>query len=63
MKIRYDIYATFENGASVKVECHTKLANAQSAVDAMNIHNKHDIEQGAGFPYGVPTYSILKVVI
>lgn len=63
MKIRYDIYATFENGVSTKVERHTKLANAQSAVDAMNIHNKHDIEQGYGFPYGVPKYTIKEVII
>lgn len=55
---KFEIWATFENGLTVKVETHKTIKAAQSAIDAMNAHNRNDIATGNGFPYGVPTYTI-----
>lgn len=59
--MKYEIWATFENGKTAKVETHKTKKAAFSAVDAMNAHNQHDLSVGYGFPYGVPTYSIKSV--
>ncbi|MCQ2507277.1 MAG: hypothetical protein MJ097_00650 [Dorea sp.] len=58
MKKKYEIWATFENGMTVKVESHRSERSAQNAIDAMNHHNCIEVANGCGFPYGVPTYSI-----
>ena len=55
---KFEIWATFENGKTAKVEVHNTMKAAQLAVDAMNAHNQHDLSVGYGFPYGVPTYTI-----
>lgn len=58
MKKRYEVWATFEDGLTVKVETHKRLRDAQNAIDAMNAHNQNDLRCGGGFPHGVPTYTI-----
>ena len=58
MKKRFEVWATFENGATVKVEAHKRLQDAQNAIDAMNAHNRNDLKSGCGLPHGVPTYTI-----
>lgn len=58
MARKFEIWATFENGKSVKVEVHKNLRSAQSAVDAMDHKNRIDLACGYGFPCGLPTYSI-----
>ena len=59
---RFEIWATFENGMSAKVETHKRMKSAELAVDAMNSKNLNDVAQGYGFPYGVPAYSIKTIV-
>lgn len=58
MAKKFTIYANFENGMKVRMEAHKTLRSAQAAVDAMDAHNRNDLAQGYGFPYGVPTYTI-----
>jgi len=55
---KFEIWATFEDGLEVKVETHKRMEHAQAAIDAMNNHNRVDLATGAGFPHGVPSYSI-----
>ena len=55
---KFEIWATFENGLTVKVETHKSKEAAQSAIDAMNNHIKNDLAVGYGYPYGIPTYTI-----
>ena len=55
---KFEIWATFGNGLTVKVETHKTKKAAQSAIDAMNNHIRNDLAVGYGYPYGVPTYSI-----
>ena len=55
---KFEIWATFENGMTVKVETHKTKKSALSAIDAMKAHNRHDLVVGYGFPYEVPTYTI-----
>ena len=57
-KKRFEIWATFPNGKSVKVETHKSEKNAQIAIDAMDRHNQYELSIGYGFPHGVPTYEI-----
>lgn len=59
---RFEIWATFENGMTAKVETHKRMKSAELAVDAMNCKNLNDVAQGYGFPCGVPTYSIKTIV-
>lgn len=56
---KFEIWATFENGTDVRVETHKTEESAQSAIDAMNHHNQYELSIGYGFPYGVPTYTII----
>lgn len=58
MTKKFEIWATFENGKTVKVEVHKSLRSAQAAIDAMNNRNRNDLAEGYGFPCGVPSYSI-----
>lgn len=62
MKKRYEVWATFEDGLTVKVETHKRLRDAQNAIDAMNARNQNDLRCGGGFPHGVPQYSIKCVI-
>ena len=55
---KFEIWATFENGMTVKVETHKTKKSALSAIDAMNAHNQYELSIGYGFPCGVPTYTI-----
>lgn len=55
---KFEIWANFPDGISVKVETHSNIKSAQNAIDAMNNSNKNDIAEGYGFPHGVPTYTI-----
>ena len=55
---KFEIWASFEDGITVKVESHKTFKNAQNAVDAMNRHNQYELSIGYGFPHGVPTYTI-----
>lgn len=55
---RYEIWATFEDGLTAKVEIHKTLKNAKLAIDAMNHHNQYELSIGYGFPHGVPVYEI-----
>lgn len=58
--MKYQIVAVFPSGIRSTVERHTSLARAQAAVRAMDIANRHDLAEGYGFPYGVPTYVIVQ---
>lgn len=62
-KIRFEIWADFASGASVKVETHKREKDAMNAVDAMNNHNMRELAAGYGFPHGVPAYTIKRVAI
>ena len=55
---KFEIWASFEDGLTVRVESHKTMKAAQNAVDAMNSHNRNDLATGAGFPHGVPAYTI-----
>lgn len=55
---KFEIWATFENGLTAKVETHKTEKSAQIAVDAMNARNQYELSIGYCFPYGVPTYII-----
>ncbi len=55
---RFEIWATFEDGIEALVEVHKTRRSAESAIGAMNAHNRNDIALGAGFPHGVPIYEI-----
>lgn len=55
---RFEIWASFKDGLTVRVESHKTMKAAQAAVDAMNNHNKNDLAVGCGFPRGVPAYTI-----
>ena len=58
---RYEIWATFEDGITARVESHKSMRNAEAAIGAMEHMNRADLADGCGFPHGVPTYSIKKV--
>lgn len=62
MKKRFEVWATFKNGATVKVETHKRLQDAQNAIGAMNSRNQNDLRCGGGFPYGVPEYTIKQAI-
>lgn len=62
-KIRFEVWADFEDGMTARVESHKRERDALNAVDAMNNHNKRDIAAGYGFPHGVPAYTIKRVAI
>lgn len=55
---RFEIWAKFPDGLEARVEVHTSLRRAQSAVDAMSHANQRDLAEGYGFPHGVPEYVI-----
>lgn len=55
---RFEIWASFEDGITVKVETHKSAKRAQIAIDAMDNANERDIAEGYGFPHGVPAYYI-----
>ena len=55
---KFEIWAIFDNGMSVKVETHKTEQNARKAIDAMNCKNQYEMSIGYGFPYGLPTYVI-----
>ena len=55
---KFEVWATFENGLTVKVETRKTRKCALNAIDAMNAHNQNDLKTGCGFPFGVPAYSI-----
>ena len=54
----FQIWASFPDGTTAKVEAHTSAKRAQAAIDAMDNANRRDLAEGYGFPHGVPTYSI-----
>jgi hypothetical protein len=55
---RFEIWASFEDGITAKVETHKSMKSAKIAIDAMNHANKRDIAEGYGFTHGVPVYTI-----
>lgn len=58
--MKYQIVAVFPSGIRSTVERHSSLSRAQAAVRAMDLANRHDLAEGYGFPYGVPTYEIIQ---
>lgn len=55
---KFEIVAMFPDGMEAVIERHSSLKRANSAVDAMNNHNRNDAAVGYGFPHGVPAYTV-----